>query len=268
MTPAPVRDVDVRLRPTPWHTTVDRRRVAASAPVLGRSLAMLDEVERWAPSVPLGPRRPTPDEHADDLHWTTDTFSVVLDRRDPAVLADGDPWLERGRTAMWSYRMVDPAIVRAAWWADTPLLGRRLVQEGRFGPLRLRMATEIAAVIDRDVEVDGQTATVVGFEYRTLAGHLEDGWQSWQLWRWHETGVLEHRGHTVSRRGATGNPVIDLGMRVFGRVMQRLAGRRSTSRLALFVGGDPHRTNAPASAMLVRSLVSLPGAQVLDEEAS
>lgn len=237
--------------------------------MLNATLDLLAEVGRWTPSVPTGPDRPTSEQReAADEGWRTDTFSVVLDRRPPAELVDGDPWMRRGRLALWHYRMVDPGIVRAAWWADEPLLGRRLVQEGRFGPLRLRMATQVAAVVDDEVEVDGARATVAGFEYRTLTGHLEDGWQSWQLWRWHETGVLEHRGHTISRRGAIGNPVVALGMRVFGRTMQARAGRRSTARLGALVAGDPGRTDAPASDTPVRSLASLPGARTLEPGAT
>ncbi len=251
---------------TPWSIEHAGRRVAASAPVTRATLGLLDPVDTWRPAVPLGPDRPEVVDGgspADGPAWRTDTFSVVLDRSRPDVAHTTDPWFERGRDALWSYAMVDPAIVRAAWWADAPLLGRRLVQEGRFGPLRLRMATEVAAVVDGVVEVEGRTATVAGFEYRTLEGHLEDGWQSWQLWRWHDTGVLEHRGHTISRLAAIDSALISLGMRVFGRGMQRLAGMRSTARLRAIVDGDPKGTDAPASSGLVLSLASLPEAQRL-----
>ena len=245
----------------PYHRTHRGRRVAASHPVTTETLDLMPEVERWRPSVPVGPDRPGADP---STGWRTDSFSVVLDRRTADELADGDPWFERGRTALWHYAMVDPRIVRAAWWADGDLLGRRLTQEGRFGPLRLRMATEVSAVVDGVVEVEEGVATVAGFEYRTLEGHLEDGWQSWQLWRWHDTGLLEHRGHTISRRGDLDNPVIALGMRVFGRGMQLLAGRMSTERLRGFVDGSV-ADDVDTSSAPVRGLAAVPGARLVDD---
>jgi hypothetical protein len=91
---------------------------------------------------------------------------------------------------------------------------------------------------------------VWGWAYRTLQGHLEMGQMDWQVWKWLDSGDVEFRIHSYSRRARDRNPLVRLGFRVLGR-REQLAFLHSTLRrmerlTAAALRGEPLRPHAEA----------------------
>jgi uncharacterized protein (UPF0548 family) len=129
---------------------------------------------------------------------------------------DGSFAMARGLVA--DYEFSDPRRVRAAFDPAEPLDGRVMLLELRWLVLRFLCGVRIVRVYDEDR--DGGRARVWGWTYRTLAGHVEAGERSFEVWKWRESGTVEFRTHAVSRV-AWRNPVMRVGFRLFGRPRQR-----------------------------------------------
>ena len=71
-----------------------------------------------------------------------------------------------------------------------------------------------------------------GWNYRTLQGHLEMGQMDYEVWKWLDTGEVEFHTCRFSRRAPAGNPIVRLGVRVFGRRQQEKFARRACERMA------------------------------------
>jgi hypothetical protein len=59
----------------------------------------------------------------------------------------------------------------------------------------------------------------------------------YEVWKWLDTGAVEFRIHVVSRGSRIGNPIIRLGLRLFGRREQVRFAKRACERMASLVGG-------------------------------
>lgn len=215
----------------PWSTADHHGRpVVATAPVRPATVATLHAATGLGPNVR--------EHELVDPAWQVDDHCTVLGRESPGPPEHGGVHA-RAWEAVREYRMVDPAIVRACWYAGERLPGRLLVLEGRFGPLRFTMPVRIGVVREGRVRVGERWVHVAGWDYTTLAGHLERGRQDWTVWKWEDDGTVEFRSHVVSRRARIANPVVALGMGVFGRGMQVLSARRTAARLRALVGAQP-----------------------------
>jgi hypothetical protein len=120
-------------------------------------------------------------------------------------------------------------------------------------------------VVDETRIHDGREVRVWGWNYRTLQGHLEMGQMDYEVWKWIDTGEVEFHTCRVSRRTPGGNPVIALGVRVFGRRQQVKFARHACERMArltaaaLEKGDGAEATPRVADQVAVRSVAELDG---------
>jgi uncharacterized protein (UPF0548 family) len=177
--------------------------------------------------------------------WHADALSQQLPGESPGDPAPGGSW-QIARVLMENYRMADPAIVRASWDRDAPLLGREMLLELRlYRIVSIRAGVRVTRVWDEERVGGGRRARVFGYEYATLRGHVEMGRMDYTLYKWRDDGAVEFRLHAHSRASEQGARWIRLGFRLFGRREQLRFYRRCCERIArltaaeLGLAGDP-----------------------------
>jgi uncharacterized protein (UPF0548 family) len=200
--------------------------------------------------------------------WHADALRQLMPGEAPGDPVPGGPW-EIARRLMAEYRMADPALVRATWDPEAPLLGRDMLLELRLWRiLSVHAGVRVTAVWDDERVVAGRAARVFGFEYATLPGHVEVGRMDYQVLKWLDDGAVEFRLHAHSRAAEDAAPWIRLGFRLFGRREQVRFYLRCCERIARFTArelglpGQPPppavrlaEANAPDAAELPERLV-------------
>ena len=151
--------------------------------------------------------------------WHVDDLRQPITREPPGEPIPDGPW-EAAREVMSDYQAADPEMVRAAYDPETPLKGRDMLLELRFLFIRLHAGVRVGDVYEDDRSENGRTARVFGWNYRTLAGHFEQGQMAYEIWKWRDTGDVEFHIHAVSRVADSGNPIVRLGFRLIGRKQQ------------------------------------------------
>lgn len=211
-------------------TTPGGLAVVATGPVGGPALALVDDLEVLAPNVSAA-------ELADPGEgWHVDDVARVVGVG-PAGPPPTDGLHARAAAALVGYSMADPGIVRGVWPAGRPLEGRRMVLEGRFGPLRFPMPVVVDSVFSGRHLLDGTAVHVDGWSYTTLEGHLERGRMDWSVWTWQDDGRVEVRIHATSTVGRPDARIVRLGLAVFGRAVQRTFTLRAAHLLTRHAGG-------------------------------
>jgi uncharacterized protein (UPF0548 family) len=154
--------------------------------------------------------------------WLVDDRCQPLAPEPPGPpVADGS-WEIAGRLIS-GYEFADPSFVRAFYDPDAPLLGREMVLELRaLNLVRIHVGVRVVEVYDEVRTIAGRAASVFGWAYRTLRGHVEQGQMEWMVFKWHDTGAVEFRVHAVSRPAPIRNPVIWIGFRALRRHERRL----------------------------------------------
>jgi uncharacterized protein (UPF0548 family) len=148
--------------------------------------------------------------------WYVDERVQPLPPEPPGPPLPDGSW-ETARRLMGGYEFADPSIVRAFYDADAPLQGRDMLLELRYKFLRFLVGVRVGRVYDEMDEQDGRELRVWGWNYRTLEGHLEQGEMHWEVRKWLDTGEVEFRVHSYSRRARIRNPIVRLGFRLVGR---------------------------------------------------
>jgi uncharacterized protein (UPF0548 family) len=106
------------------------------------------------------------------------------------------------------YAMADPALVRAEYDRDAPLLGRVMTLHLIFRRvLSVPARVKVTHVWDEP--------GLSGFEYATLPGHVEMGRMDYQVVE--DAGRVEFRLHAHSRASGEGPWWVRVGFRLFGR---------------------------------------------------
>ena len=185
--------------------------------------------------------------------WTTTDLCQPLPSEPLGPPAEGGSW-QIARRLMSGYEFADPSIVRAYYDPALPLERRNmLLKLQAFGVAHLFVGVRIGEVYDHTRELDGRTARIWGWNYRTLEGHVEMGQMDWEVWKWLDDGRVEFRVHAVSRPARIPNLIIRVGFHLL-RGRERQAFLESTKRrmrvfteLAL-ASEDPDRTIRTAAA--------------------
>jgi uncharacterized protein (UPF0548 family) len=160
--------------------------------------------------------------------WHNDALSQPLPSEPPGEPTDGGPW-QVARRLTEAYRMADPALVRATWDHDHPLLGRDMLLELRLYRLvSVHAGVRVTRVWDETR--DGER--VFGYEYATLPGHVEMGRMDYEVAKRLEDGSVAFRIHAHSRPSGEGLPWVRLGFRLVGRHEQLRFYRRCCERIA------------------------------------
>jgi uncharacterized protein (UPF0548 family) len=166
--------------------------------------------------------------------WHVDDLRQPLTREPPGEPVPGGAW-EQARQVMVDYQAADPAMVRATYDARAPLAGRDMLLEVRFAFLRFHAGVRVGEVYEDDRFEGGRRARIFGWNYRTLAGHFEQGEMAYEVWKWTDTGDVEFHIHATSRVAQSGNPILRLGFRLIGRPLQLRFYRNACTRMARLV---------------------------------
>jgi hypothetical protein len=144
--------------------------------------------------------------------------------------------------------------VRATWDPEAPLEGRVMHLELRLRRLLgVHTRVLVTRVWDEEREEDGRRARAFGYEYATLAGHVEMGRMDYEVWEWLDDGAVEFRIHSHSRAWHDGPAWARLGLRLFGRREQARFYRRCCERMALLASRALGvRTPPPAPVAVFR----------------
>jgi uncharacterized protein (UPF0548 family) len=187
--------------------------------------------------------------------WQPDDYCQPLPPEPPGPPVPGGSW-EVAQGLMQRYEFADPSIVRAVYYPDRPLEERDMLLEVRFYGLRFRFGVRVGGVVDETRTIDGREVRVWGWNYRTLQGHLEMGQMDYEVWKWLDTGEVEFHTCRFSRRARAGNPIVGLGVRIFGRRQQVKFAKHACERMARLT-----------AAALERSAADEPTPRVTDEVA-
>jgi uncharacterized protein (UPF0548 family) len=166
--------------------------------------------------------------------WNVDRRCQPLPAEPPGEPVTEGSW-EIACRLIRGYEFADPSLVRAHYDPGRPLEGREMLLELiALGLVRVYVGVRVVRVYDEHRDLDGRTARVFGWAYRTLEGHVEEGQMDWQVWKWLDTGEVQFRVHAVSRTAPIPNPIVRIGFwalrgherRLFltstGRRMERL----------------------------------------------
>jgi uncharacterized protein (UPF0548 family) len=160
-----------------------------------------------------------------------DVMRQPLASEPPGDPVPGGPW-EAAQRLMRDYAFAEGSAVRAVFDRDAPLAGRDMLLRASFYGLPFNMGVRVGEVRDETHEAGGRRARVWGWNYRTLAGHLERGRMDYEVWKWLDSGEVEFRIAAVSRRAYIHNPVVRLGFRAFGRREQLKFYRHACEQMA------------------------------------
>ncbi|GAA1381929.1 hypothetical protein GCM10009613_08750 [Pseudonocardia kongjuensis] len=168
---------------------------------------------------------------ADDPAWHVDHGRALVGTEPPGDPVPGGDW-ERACTVVRGYQFTDPHRLRGIFRPDDPLLGRDMLLEGRFGPLRFHLGVRVTGIVD---EVRDGTR-VWGWSYDTLHGHLEQGRLTYEVVKDLATGEVEFVIRAFSRRAPIPDPVLATGFALFGRAVQLEFYHRAGQRVRDLVG--------------------------------
>jgi len=183
-----------------------------------------------------------PEDGSPEGHWHVDSGAVLIGHEPPGDPVPDGPW-EIARQLVTRYEFADERILRAVYRQDQDLLGRDMLLEGRFFGLRFYFGVRVTEVIDETREEAGAAERVWGWGYQTLEGHLEQGRLRYEVIKNLDDGRVIFRISGYSRRAPVANPVIRLGLRLFGRGTQlrfyRAAQRRLRDLVLAAQAGHP-----------------------------
>lgn len=161
--------------------------------------------------------------------WTITDLCQPLSGEPPGMPLEDGSW-QVARRLMSGYEFADPSIVRAYYDPAVPLERRdMLLKLQAAGIAHLFVGVRVGEVYEQTREVEGRTARIWGWNYRTLEGHVEMGQMDWEVWKWLDDGRVEFRVHAVSRAARIPNPIVRVGFHLL-RGRERRAFLESTKR--------------------------------------
>jgi uncharacterized protein (UPF0548 family) len=190
--------------------------------------------------------------------WTITDLCQPLSGEPPGMPLDDGSW-QIARRLMSGYEFADPSIVRAYYDPAVPLERRdMLLKLQAAGIAHLFVGVRVGEVYEQTREVEGRTARIWGWNYRTLEGHVEMGQMDWEVWKWLDDGRVEFRVHAVSRAARIPNPIVRIGFHLL-RGRERRAFLDSTKRrmrtftdLALTDANSDRTIRSAAQAVIAR----------------
>jgi uncharacterized protein (UPF0548 family) len=192
--------------------------------------------------------------------WEITDVCQRLPDEPPGPPVDGGSW-QIARRLMRGYEFADPSIVRAYYDPQVPLERRdMLLKLQALGRVHLFAGVRVGDVYEQTREREGGLVHVWGWNYRTLAGHVEMGQMDWEVWKWIANGRVEFRVHAVSRPARIPNPIVRIGFHIL-RGRERRAFLDSTrermrtfTELSLERKGADRRVRDAAAELTARSI--------------
>lgn len=150
---------------------------------------------------------------------------------------------ERAKAFVSAYRHPDPRRLVGVYDPNVALGERTMLLRARFLGLGFRFGVKTTTPTEEvvpgggDAHPDGRPGDMHrwSYGYRTLEGHFERGEITFELQKHAATGRVAFRIHSYSQRGHIANPFYAIGMRVFGRGLQRQFVHRAFARTARYV---------------------------------
>lgn len=156
-------------------------------------------------------------------NWHSYSSESVIANAEPGPPESPGPF-QRARAAVIGFEFSDPAIVRAYFDKNAPLLHRRMLLELKA----FRIVRFLAGVFVGEVREESTAdATVFGYQYHTLEGHIERGAEWFLLTKEHDTGALRFRISARWMPGDFPNWWSRLGFQLVGRHYQKKWHRRA-----------------------------------------
>lgn len=200
----------------------------------------------------------------DPTTWHHDRLTSPLPSEAPGPPEPDGVWATACRLVE-AYEFCDPALIRAVWAAEAPLLGRDMLLEGRFSVLRFYMGVRVTTVIDEERLSQGSEPTdtadrdrVWGWAYETLTGHVERGRMSYEVVKHQRTGEIELVISAYSEGAPTLGPLTTLGWKLFGRHTQLRFYRACGVRLDQAVRAMVGQASLPLPRRMPGGLVRAP----------
>jgi uncharacterized protein (UPF0548 family) len=190
--------------------------------------------------------------------WEVTDRCQRLPDEPPGPPVDGGSW-QIARRLMRGYEFADPSIVRAYYDPHLPLERRdMLLKLQALGRVHLFAGVRVGDVYQETRKLEGRPVEVWGWNYRTLAGHVEMGQMDWQVWKWLDSGRVEFRVHAVSRPAPIPNPIVRIGFHLLRRRERRAflvstqERMRRFTQLALERQGADRRVREAAAHVTAR----------------
>jgi uncharacterized protein (UPF0548 family) len=190
--------------------------------------------------------RAVTDDPDAEIGWIVDEHVHELGTEPVGEPVPGGIW-ERATALVRDYDFTPPELLRAAYLRDSALLGRDILLDGRFGPLRFLMGVRITEVVD--LADDGWH--LWGWAYATLDGHLQRGRVLYRVAKHRASGRVEFRASVRWKPDPRLGPVFGLGWGLFGRRSQLRFYRRIGERVRERAVLDPSGRRTPGTGPLV-----------------
>lgn len=193
--------------------------------------------------------RERPEEMTPERGWKFSPFEASLGREPSGPpLRDGP--FHRVRDGLSRYEFSDPKVVEAHFDPELPLQGRCMLLIFKAFGFRFLNPVRVTRVWE---EVDANR-TCFGFEYATLAGHMERGFERFFVTKDHSTGELRLRIEDHWTYGDFPSWWSRLGFALFGGIPRKQWPRRAAKRLRKLARGECLMSEAPVNQ-------SMPGAE-------
>lgn len=166
---------------------------------------------------------------AADPAWRADVMVCPLPSEPPGPPLPDGPFAI-ARAMLIRYEFADPSLVRAVYDRRVPFDGRDMLLVVRFYGLRFHVGVRVGGTVDEVAQVEGRPAHRFRWHYHTLEGHLERGQMTYELVKWLDDGRVELRVDAYSQTADISNPIIALGVKLFGRERQLTFYDRSLAR--------------------------------------
>jgi uncharacterized protein (UPF0548 family) len=182
-------------------------------------------------------------EYTPEHGWHADDVRRPLPSEPPGDPTPGGSW-ETARRIARDYDFADRSIVEGIFDRDEPLERRTMLLILHFRGLRIYVGVRVGDVYDEERELDARPGRVFGWNYRTLEGHVEQGQMDWQVWKFPDSGEVLFRIRSFSRPARSGNLLVRIGFRLFGRREQLRFLNLTAERMVRLTG---ERTGRPVS---------------------
>lgn len=119
------------------------------------------------------------------------------------------------------YKFPNPDLIIGKFEDSGPLLGRNILLLAKFLGFKFTFGVRVVAVVDEQRRIENEVFDCWGYSYRTLQGHFEEGEIRFEIQRNVLTFETYFLIESYSRVGQINNPFYWIGMKLFGRTLQK-----------------------------------------------
>ena len=177
---------------------------------------------------------PAADTASLDATWRRADDAVDLIPEPPGPPVPGGSF-QRAKAFVAAYRHPDPGRLVGVYDPKVALGERTMLLQARFLGLGFRFGVKTTTPVEEVRETNDGPVHTWRYGYRTLEGHFERGEITFEVQKHERTGRVVFRMHSYSQLGAISNPFYAVGMRVFGRFLQRQFVHRAFARTTRYV---------------------------------